>query len=94
MSIFTAVATYIVLWWLSFFLVLPFGAHSQADEGEVVPGSEPGAPHKTNLVKKALTATILAFVFLMAFLLFVNSGILDPYESNRDPWAKSSAETP
>ena len=37
-------ALYFVLWWLCLFIVLPFGARNQEDAGEVVRGTEPGAP--------------------------------------------------
>lgn len=40
----TIVAIYAIVWWLCLFLVLPFGVQNQADAGEIVRGSEPGAP--------------------------------------------------
>ena len=74
-------------------LVIPFGAHSQADANDVTPGTEPGAPHQLNLVKKGLIATVLAFVFLGMVFTLIELKIFDPYESGADPWAKSTVET-
>lgn len=56
-------ATYVILWWLAFFVMLPMGAQSlhEADE-ESVPGVERGAPKSHRLKFKALLATGIAAV--------------------------------
>jgi predicted secreted protein len=56
------IAVYVVTWTICLFAVLPWGAHSQSDTGEVVHGSEPGAPVAFRIWKKLLATTILAFV--------------------------------
>lgn len=63
MSLFLGVAIYVILWWLSFFVMLPMGAQSahEADE-ETVPGVERGAPRVHNLGRKALLAAGIAAV--------------------------------
>lgn len=63
MSLFLSAAIYVILWWLSFFMLLPLGAqsHYEADE-EIVPGAERGAPKAHNLGKKALWACAIAAV--------------------------------
>lgn len=69
MSPFLAVAIYMILWWLSFFALLPIGAesHHEADE-EIVPGAERGAPRVHNLRQKALwAAAIAAVLWLVVF---------------------------
>jgi len=66
MSLFLSVATYVILWWLAFFVMLPMGAQSlhEADE-QSVPGVERGAPKSHRLGLKALWATgIAALVWL------------------------------
>lgn len=73
MSITTALATYFVVWWIILFAVLPFGVRSQAEEGEVSPGTDPGAPAIPHLWAKLLWTTIVsAVVFGVAAYLFVN----------------------
>jgi predicted secreted protein len=37
-------AIYVVVWWITIFAILPIGVRSQDEAGEVVPGSDPGAP--------------------------------------------------
>lgn len=63
MSVPLAIAIYFILWWLTFFTVLPLGAQSTHEAGEaVVPGTDPGAPRIHNLGKKALMAAAIAAV--------------------------------
>ncbi|GAU84888.1 DUF1467 family protein [Bosea sp. 2YAB26] len=67
MTIAGGLAVYFVIWWTVLFVTLPFGVRSQAEDGEVVQGTEPGAPVLPGLAKKALITTILAgiiFVFV------------------------------
>ena len=66
LSITTALASYFILWWLVLFAVLPWGVRSQAEEGEVVYGSDPGAPAIPHLwAKLAWTTVVSAAVFAL-----------------------------
>jgi predicted secreted protein len=60
-----ATALYFVIWWISLFAVLPFGARSQVESGEVFEGSEPGAPAAPRLREKALWTTVVAAAILI-----------------------------
>ncbi|MET0606584.1 MAG: DUF1467 family protein [Beijerinckiaceae bacterium] len=55
-------AIYFVVWWTLLFAVLPFGVRSQAESGEVTPGTDPGAPVAPRLWVKALWTSIVAAV--------------------------------
>lgn len=59
------IALYFVIWWTGLFAVLPFGARSQAEAGEVPAGTEPGAPAMPALREKALWTTLLSAVVLI-----------------------------
>ena len=62
MSVPLAIAIYLILWWLTFFTVLPIGAQSTHEAGEaVVPGTEPGAPRVHNLGKPPRMLVLLHF---------------------------------
>ena len=63
----TAVAIYFLIWWTVLFCILPIGVRTQTDEGSIVAGSEPGAPTRPMLKKKAILTTILASVIFLAF---------------------------
>ncbi len=58
-------ALYFVIWWILLFAVLPFGVRSQAETGEVIRGSEPGAPALPALREKAIWTTLVASVVLV-----------------------------
>ncbi len=63
MTLFLGIAIYIILWWLTFFAMLPIGAQSlhEADE-PAAPGVERGAPRAPRLVLKMLWAAGIAAV--------------------------------
>ncbi|MFJ5487477.1 DUF1467 family protein [Hansschlegelia beijingensis] len=71
--IFSAVswaAVYFIIWWTTLFAVLPFGARSQSDAGEITPGTEPGAPFSARLGRIIVITTIVAtIIFAGVYLL-------------------------
>lgn len=58
-------ALYFVIWWILLFAILPFGIRSQVESGEVVAGSEPGAPAAPALQEKAIWTTLVSSVVLI-----------------------------
>lgn len=67
MSVTTLIAIYFIIWWVSLFLVLPWGVRSQDESGEVVPGTDPGAPASHRLVAKFIWTTVVASALFGAF---------------------------
>jgi predicted secreted protein len=71
-SLSTAAAIYFVLWWVLLFAVLPWGVRSQEESGDVVPGSDPGAPAVPRLLAKLLWTTVVTtIVFALLYLGYV-----------------------
>ena len=69
-------AVYFVIWWTVLFAVLPFGARSQAETGDVAPGTEPAAPGQPLLIRKAVvTSLISAVLFALFYWVRFHSGI-------------------
>ncbi len=67
----TGIVVFLLIWWMVFFTTLPLGVRSQQEEGDVVPGSEPGAPRDPRLKwKMALTTTISSALWLVYFVAF------------------------
>lgn len=60
MSITSAIVLYAVLWFLTFLIVIPIRLKTQGDVGEVVPGTQAGAPAHHNLRIKAIITSALA----------------------------------
>jgi predicted secreted protein len=77
MGLVSQFAIYFIFWWLTLFLVLPFGVRSQIEAGEVVHGSEGGAPAHPQIGKKMLITTLLSAVFYGAFYYAFTTGIID-----------------
>jgi predicted secreted protein len=76
-TISTAFAIYFVIWWLVLFVTLPFGVRSQHEDGEGVPGSDPGAPIATQMGRKLIWTTVISAVIFAAAWLAYNAGYLN-----------------
>lgn len=63
-----AVAVFLTIWFTLLFAVLPIGVQSQAESGEVVPGTDPGAPVAPRLLMKIVLTTLISIV---AFVVLV-----------------------
>jgi predicted secreted protein len=77
MSVGTAVAIYFVLWWIVLFAVLPWGVRSQDESGEVVPGSDPGAPTIPRVGLKLIATTLVSGVVFGAGYLAYDAGLFE-----------------
>jgi predicted secreted protein len=66
-----AIALYFVIWWTILFAVLPLSIRSQAESGDVVHGTEPGAPAAPGLLRKAIITSVLAAVILAGVIVAV-----------------------
>jgi predicted secreted protein len=72
MSTTTAVAIYFLIWWVTLFAVLPFGVRSQHEGGEMVPGSDPGAPVLPRVLWKLFWTTIWSgVIFAILYVIYV-----------------------
>ena len=82
MQIGSLLAVYFVIWWLSFILVLPIGSRSQAEVGgEIIRGSDPGAPAVLRMWPKLLAATLLAAAFTALLFWGLSNPVLKEYWS-------------
>ena len=57
---------YFTIWWTMFTAVLPFWVKSQREAGEVVPGSDPGAPAVPHIGRKMLLNCVVSAVIWIA----------------------------
>ena len=73
MNLFTSAITFLVIWWLILFMVLPFGASPPED---VQQGHAASAPAKPRMLIKLLVTTVLAIGATFAVQWFVESGII------------------
>ena len=75
----TGFAVFFIIWWLVLFTVLPWGARSQRDSGEVTPGTDPGAPAIHRVWRSLLWTTIIASA-LFAVLWAIYAAGLIPFD--------------
>lgn len=67
MNLFFGFAVYFIIWWLTLFLILPFGFRSQHDEGERVLGTVASAPARHRALRTFLLTTVLAAIVFAAW---------------------------
>ncbi len=77
MSLVAIIAVYFVTWWTILFAVLPWGMRTQDDEGEVVLGTERGAPVRPRLLRIAVATSIAAAIIVGAFAVVVDAYGID-----------------
>ena len=70
MSLSFSLAIYFVMWWITLFVVLPFGVHTQDDAGSIVPGTPASAPGAHRMARVAAITTVVSLV-LFAILYVV-----------------------
>ena len=60
MGIVSAIVLFAIVWFMTFFIVLPLQMVTQGDTGEVVPGTHKSAPADAQIRRKALITTYWA----------------------------------
>jgi|HubBroStandDraft_6_1064221.scaffolds.fasta_scaffold3869803_2 predicted secreted protein len=93
MSTTTAVAVFILIWWVVLFTVLPWGVQSQheagAEAGAMAPGTDPGAPTNFRLGQKLLWTTVVSgVIYAVCYVVYVEhlvtiDGLMAPFVSSK-----------
>lgn len=76
MNLTGGIVLYAVLWFLVLFVLLPIGQKSQADVGQVTPGTPAGAPHEPRLKRKMWLATVIAAVIWALIAWIILGGVI------------------
>lgn len=72
MSLTFGLALYFIIWWTVLFAVLPFGVRTQAEAGEVVPGTPESAPAAPRMLRTfAITSAVAGAVFALVYAVLV-----------------------
>ena len=80
------IVVFAIVWWLVIFTTLPIGVRSQEEDGEVVEGSEPGAPIAPMLKKKAWWTTVGTSCIWLVYYVITESGIVEQYLPRGGSW--------
>ncbi len=68
-------AVYFVIWWTTLFAVLPFGARTQVDDGDIAPGTEPGAPSRARMGRLFLITTVVSALVFAALYAVITQNL-------------------
>lgn len=75
MGIVLTLAIYGIVWWLTLFIVLPFGVKTQQEAGTVYEGTAPSAPARPQIWQKMAVTTVLsAVIFATIYWSIILSG--------------------
>jgi len=75
MALTSAIAIFFIIWWLTLFVVLPWGNRDPDPEESRVHGADMGAPARPGMRRKLVVTTVLSVVFFAIFYALVTSGI-------------------
>lgn len=90
MSIGNGLLLFVMIWFLIFMLALMIPTRSQAESGEVVPGTPASAPSKVNLARRARFTTVLALVVFGLIWAVVRFDLIQAPTLNDVPMAPSA----
>lgn len=71
----TGLATYVIIWWLVMFMVLPWGVRRIEPE-DLKRGDDSGAPANPNMLIKVAVTTVASGVIFGLVYLVVISGVI------------------
>jgi predicted secreted protein len=74
MSWFIGIATYVVIWWVTIFAVLPWGV-KPAEEGD--PAQRAGAPRNPRLWRKAAITSVVAGLLWLVLYWAISVQLID-----------------
>lgn len=75
MSIVSAIVLFAVVWFMVLFIVLPIRLETQGDRGEIVPGTQAGAPANLRMRRKIMVTTGVAVVIWAVLSAVILSGV-------------------
>ncbi|MBV1902167.1 MAG: DUF1467 family protein [Marinosulfonomonas sp.] len=76
MAVTSGFVLFAVVWFMVLFVTLPIRLRTQGDEGEIVPGTQAGAPANFNLKRTMLIVTAVAFVVWAIIAGVIISGVI------------------
>jgi predicted secreted protein len=76
MNLTGGIVLFAVMWFMVFFVALQIGARSQADEGDIVPGTPASAPSEVRLKRKIVATTMVTVVLWSVVASVILSGAI------------------
>jgi predicted secreted protein len=76
MNLTGGIVLFVVIWFMAFLVALQIGPKSQADDGEIVPGTPASAPADLRIKRKVVAATMIAVVLWSVIASVILSGAI------------------
>lgn len=76
MNLTGGIVLFLVIWFMAFLIALQIGPKSQADDGEIVPGTPASAPSEVRMKRKIIAATMVAVVLWSVIASVILSGAI------------------
>ncbi|MBV2359662.1 DUF1467 family protein [Thalassococcus sp. CAU 1522] len=83
MGITSALVLFAVIWFMTWLVVLPIRVVTQGDRGEIVPGTQAGAPEIHHLRRKAWITTGVSLVLWVIIAGIILSGLITVADISR-----------
>ncbi|MFQ3361023.1 MAG: DUF1467 family protein [Alphaproteobacteria bacterium] len=80
MSLVTYFGIYFLVWWIVFYLTLPFKISTIQEEGVNLAGQSPSAPVKPRLLTKIIITSIVSFIIVFLVNFFIRLFDLNIYD--------------
>ena len=77
MNIATGFVVFSITWFVVLFTVLPWGVRTQAEDGDIVPGTTESAPINPAIWKKFLVTTIITSILVGIFWATIEYELID-----------------
>lgn len=85
--IFSYIVAFTCIWWVIFYMTLPFGIRKIAPTKL---GYDSGAPKKPNLEIKIIIASIIAFILTASFIYLLEHGYIRKFVDGYVKWLSIS----
>ena len=76
MSITAGAVVFVVIWFLTMFIVLPITLRTQGEAGDVVPGTHEGAPADFRFGRTMVIVTLVTLVLWAIVVSIIVSGVI------------------
>lgn len=77
MTLFSMLVIYLLTWSLSLFVILPLGIQSQIKSGDIVPGTDPGAPVASQIWQKFKLNSLVASCIWAVICVIIHFELID-----------------
>jgi predicted secreted protein len=72
----SGVVLFLIIWFMTLFVILPLKLKSQGEAGKIVPGTPESAPDNPQIGKRFLIVTIVSVIVFIPIAAIIISGVI------------------